>query len=484
MAGSNGVYMEEKLKRYFEEMVVYKDNTNEALKKVVDQSFLRDWLIKRYQDTDGSVDIEGMTQFVEEHVPKSEAWESIKARIMEGERVKLIAKFDVRSEASTNEHVFSLPDYNLPYKETMIDEGLWANSYQELTDKEKLVQWGQIELEYRPPSGTSKRDGKIVMKRFKAFEPYRIDLDYYKDASRNFSSEEWIDILLGAFDYNAAGYANKVEKLTMLSRLLIFVEKNLNLIELAPPGTAKTYVFNLVSKYGTCISSKVTRSSLFYNFNTRKFGAIFKNDFIALDEIQDETTNDIDEMRKALKEYLEYGTYSTAEIKGSSGAGVILLGNIPPAEMHTGRNMFGYINTLFQEPAIFDRFHGFIEGWDIPRMHDDLKKKGWALNTEYFTSILHLLREDKCFTGIFDALVEPPEKVDTRHTAAIRRICTAWLKLLFPYIRSVDDVDLYEFRQILKRAVSMRQTIWKQIVRFYDGGFADKPVGEYRVKGL
>ena len=72
----------------------------------------------------------------------------------------------------------------------------------------------------------------------------------YKTVRSKFDIKEWIDILLGAVDYNAAGYNSSEEKLTMLTRLLPFVEKRLNLIELAPKGTGKSYLFGRVSRYG------------------------------------------------------------------------------------------------------------------------------------------------------------------------------------------------------------------------------------------
>ena len=55
-----------------------------------------------------------------------------------------------------------------------------------------------------------------------------IDVDYYKDVIKEFSVHEWIDVLLGAIDYNASGYENEHQKLSMLTRLLPFVEKYRN----------------------------------------------------------------------------------------------------------------------------------------------------------------------------------------------------------------------------------------------------------------
>ena len=50
------------------------------------------------------------------------------------------------------------------------------------------------------------------------------------------------------------------------TRLLPFVEKRLNLIELAPKGTGKSYLFGRVSRFGALpTDSKISRATLFYN---------------------------------------------------------------------------------------------------------------------------------------------------------------------------------------------------------------------------
>ena len=91
----------------------------------------------------------------------------------------------------------------------------------------------------------------------------------------HFSTTEWIDIVLGAIDYNAEGYETELQKVSMLTRLLPFVEKKVNIIELAPKGTGKSYVFGHVSKYGMLTDGgKVTRSKMFYDASRRKPGFI------------------------------------------------------------------------------------------------------------------------------------------------------------------------------------------------------------------
>lgn len=310
-----------------------------------------------------------------------------------------------------------------------------------------------------------KTPGKIKMTSFTNFCPYTADLDYYKDASAEFNISEWIDVLLGAIDYNAAGYKSEEEKLAMLTRLLPFIEKRLNLLELAPKGTGKSYVFGNISKYGFLTDGgKVTRPQMFYDTARKTPGFIVGKDFVAIDEVKLVTFDDIGQMRSVMQGYMERGKFNVNGYEGESFAGVVLLGNISVDNMDEYKSMFSELPSLFRESALVDRIHGFIKGWDIPKMSDNLKVSGWALNTEYFCTVLHMLRDDASYRAIVDDLVEVSGDAYVRHTEAVKKIATAYLKLLFPYVRSADDVDprLFE-RYCLRPAKKMRTIIWRQM---------------------
>ena len=109
-------------------------------------------------------------------------------------------------------------------------------------------------------------------------------------------------------------------------------------------------------------------------------------------------------MRAALKGYLEQGNFTVGDYKGVAHAGMVLCGNIRKEIMDADgySNMFVELPTVFHESALIERFHGFIKGWNIPRMNDDLKVNGWALNSEYFCSIMHELRGDMTYRSIVD----------------------------------------------------------------------------------
>jgi ATP-dependent Lon protease len=326
--------------------------------------------------------------------------------------------------------------------------------------------------------------GKIKLVSFSNFCPYEVDLDFYKDIRKEFTIDEWIDVLLGAIDYNPKGYENHLQKMTMLTRLLPFIEKRLNLIELAPKGTGKSYLFGRVSKYSwLSTGGTMTRAKMFYDVSKRAEGLVCNNDYVALDEIQTIDFGNVSEMQGAMKGYMEQGEFTVGTYKGVGDAGIILLGNILQDYMDECGFMLKELPDLFKESALMDRFHGFIKGWDIPRMHDDLKISDWALNSEYFCSIMHLLRNDGTYRAIVDELIDVPERADVRDTEAVKRIATAYLKLLFPNVRNKKDVDLGMFNHYcLKPAKSMRQIIRNQLGHLDPKEYGGKDVPQFKIK--
>ncbi|MBQ3447509.1 MAG: BREX system Lon protease-like protein BrxL [Synergistaceae bacterium] len=469
--------MTDKIRSVFGDIAVYKDlrrtNFFAALSL---PAFMRDWIIQKFSDDRGNYDLDAVKDFTQKFIPGRDEWISIKNRIvLEGERVKFLAKISADIDIKTQEITFSIPAFGLTDRETYISRETWQKYSRELSGGREI--WGIVELGYRKSEGKSA--GKIELASFSGFCPYTVSTGDYREARRNFTVYEWEDILLGAIDYRAQGYRDEEQKLSMLTRLLPFTEKRLNLIELAPKGTGKSYVFGNVSRYGWLSSGGVmTRSKMFYDIQRNREGLITGNDFVVLDEIQTISFGNTDEMRAALKGYLEQGNFTVGSYKGVSDAGLVLCGNISSEAMRQDgyADMFTELPKVFHESALIERFHGFLKGWNIPRMNDDLKIQGWALNSEYFCSVLHMMRDDIAYRGVVDELVIVPKAADTRDTEAVKRISAAYLKLLFPHVRRPEDISAQDFRRYcLGRAVRMREIIRYQL------GLLDS---EYRGKGL
>ena len=365
-----------------------------------------------------------------------------------------------------------MPDFGLGYKDTTISKEVWDACSAGLLKAEE--NWGILELGYQYPYD-SKTPGKIKLIDFTDFCPYEIDLEEFKAARDAFSLDEWIDIVLSAVDYNPQGYESRAQKLAVIQRLLPFVEKNLNLIELAPPGTGKSYLFGQISRYGWLVSGKVTRAKLIYDLGKKTDGIVSYKDFVVLDEIREADYMKDTELHSALQQIMENKKYNAPDgHEMNVDAGIVFLGNISGSAMNEYSNMFSELPEPFHRVPFLDRIHGFIKGWDLPRMNDDLKAFGWALNSEYFSGIMHQLRDDASYRAIVDARVDMPPKADTRDTEAIKRICTAYLKLLFPHARKPEDISSRDFnRYCLQPAMDMRA-----IIRIQMGIADDKEAGK------
>ena len=473
--------LERKIADIFSEESVYKDDKIRALFSGVNiPSFIKDWLLKKFFDLEsGEVDREGILAFLNKYIPQGERrGEQIVGYLIShpGETVKLLTRIMVEPDIRSGRIKFTLPDLGSVKGWRAFIPDYLVREYDELKGGET---WGVITLTFVK----EKKDGYIELVDFKPFKPYEVDLDYYISARNEFTLDEWIDLLLRAMEYNPEGFESKQQKLNFLLRLLVFVEPNLNLIELAPKGTGKSYVFGNLSKYGWLISGGVvSRAKLFYDMQRKLPGLVTRKDFIALDEIQTVKFTDAEEIGGALKSYLENGSFTVGEFRGTGTAGFVLLGNIPLSENRTplSGNYFKELPSVFQESALIDRFHGFIEGWKLPRMHEGMKVRGITLNVEYFSDILHLLRSRGEYASFVEDVLKIPPKADTRDKKAIVKITTSLVKLLFPNaIEKPPTKREMEF-YCLKPAIHLRGII-KQQLEITDPEYRGKNLPEIRL---
>ncbi|MGB9791712.1 MAG: BREX system Lon protease-like protein BrxL [Thermacetogeniaceae bacterium] len=460
--------VQHKIRTYFPSMTVYKyPSQNRFFASLGIPSYLRDWIIMRFADENGRVDIGEIEEFIKKNIPSRRDWELLKSTmIKDSQRVRFLAKLRVELDVRTGEGLFCLPDFGFPTRkqEAIVSTRVLRQYRDELLSDSET--WGVIECEWSPVGLKGKEgEGVIYLTDFKPFRPYKVDVEFYQTARKEFTIVEWLDVLLLAIDYNPAGFLDVHQKLTLISRLLPFVERRLNLIELAPKGTGKSYVMSQISKYGWLVSGgSITRARLFYDISRRTPGLVSRYDYVALDEVQTISFPDLDEIRGALKGYLESGEYRVGDYRGTGEAGLVLMGNIPEEKMNERIPIFSELPYAFQESALLDRIHGFIKGWNIPRMRENMKAEGWALNVEYFSEIMHALRNEIVYRALVDELLDVPRSADTRDTEAIKRICTGFLKLLFPHVKSVEDVDKEEFQiYCLEPAMQMRSIIKHQL---------------------
>lgn len=461
----------EKIRTHFASMSIYKDptSTNSLFVGRNLPSFVKDFILKKYINDVGHVDRGALTSFLDTVIPQV----SIKDRLEQGEQLTLLTRFIIYIDLVKGVRRFSIPDMGIKMNEGQIPEYVYSQHKGALVDGEK---WGIIKLCLLPDADGKKNHVEMV--EYKPFKPYRsVDINYLKEARNAFTIEEWLDVLLSAMEYDADGFESISQKLEFLTRLLIFVEPRLNVIELAPKGTGKSYVFGNLSKYGWLVSGgKVTRAKLFFDKQKQQNGIIKNHDFTAFDEIQTIVFQEPSEIQAALKSYLESGKTTIDNNEFTSECGLILMGNIPLNEYRRplSNKYFDSLPDNFRESALLDRFHCFIEGWHLPRINKSMIFRGWTINVEYFSEILHSLRTQNQYSLLFDELVTFESNADMRDFNAVKRITTAYMKLLFPHWTQREEVNLEEFNNYCLQPSIRRRGIVKEQCHNIDPEFKTK----------
>ena len=403
-------YLDEKVSQIFPEESIYKQPGGDSKFSGLNlPSFIKDWLIKKFTDVNDQIDAEGLKNFLDKHLPGKNS--NIRGRLLQKEALTILARIIVEVDIKNGIYKFGVPDLGIRTSEGQISRSV-INAFPNLGEGET---WGIVTLQYVEKDEEC-NTGFVRMEGYQPFKPYKPNFDYYKQARKEFSITEWIDFIIACMEYNpqSESFYSIDTKLLFLSRLLVFVEPNLNLIELAPKGTGKSYIFLNLSKYGWQISGgKITRAKLFYNMATQTPGIISNYDFVSMDEVKTISFENASELQGALKNYLESGTFTVGKSKQDSDCGLILLGNIDLTvdKKPLNTKYFMELPEVFRDTALIDRFHGFLEGWKLPRLNKGLFFQGYSLNVEYFSEVLSLLRKDPTYMTIVDDFLIFPSNI-------------------------------------------------------------------------
>lgn len=421
-------------------------------------TFVAEWILDRFcPDGDLTKDVQdNIYRFIQSHLPRKDQKEEIKHRLSQGEALTILDHFSVFVDLKTNTHRASIP---------CIDEKGFIESYL-LEQYPNLLGggiWGAGKLVYYPPDPDAPYSvGQVWLKEFKPMQVARLDLDYYCEARSEFSLLEWRELLVNAMGSNPRAYTPR-QQLLLLTRLLPMVQRRINLIELAPKGTGKSFIFQNLSRHVRVVSGgRVTAPVLFYNLASQTPGLLTQYDVVVFDEAQTISFDNPGEVVGILKDYLESGRYTRGSKMATADAGFVLLGNIPidsrgkPAEPVLFYNLPGFL----RETAFIDRLHGIVPGWDLPRFTADMPSRGIGFKADFFGEVLHALRERPGYDEYVAAHMELHGTDDMRDTNAIRRLVAGYLKLLFPDL----NISREEFQKYcVEPGVELRQAIRSQL---------------------
>jgi len=423
--------------------------------------YVREWIVAYYVGDETDLLVEARSKiadFVRKYVPDKSERESIKNRLFEQNDVKLLDDYSVQVNLAKGDRYLIIP---------FLDESKAVIPPNIVRENEMLLSsgiWGVGTLSYAPPGENG--PGQVIMRSFTPFQLASLDRDYFITRRKEFFTSEWIDFIVNSMGFNHRIYPER-QKILLISRLLPLVEPRYNLIELAPKGTGKSFVYENMSRYIAVRSGAITAPVLFYNDARKTPGLITRFDCVVIDEAQKVKGDRSGELTALLKSYLEAGRFG----RGSAGSttsesGVIILANIDLDEnkrpLHEIIGLFRDFPNFLRESAFLDRFSGLLPGWDLPRVSKETPSICMGLKGDIFGEILHMLRSDISYRDFVKTNMRLENCDDMRDSRAIEAGASGMLKILFPDIQPTEE-DFY--RYCANPALEMRQRVRDELCK-------------------
>ncbi len=454
---------ESKARNVFSEIIINKSfihNAGFGARAI--PTYVGEWIISHFVGDAENIDDQSrgkMAAFMKKYVPAKGEKESINNQLLEMQEIQMLDNYNVSVNLAKGDRFLSIPflDLNnaaIPAKIVDENEMLLGSGL-----------WGVGTLFYIPPSDESPK-GQVWMKELKPFQIANVDLEYYCESRSQFSTKEWIDFIISSMGFNPMIYEDR-QKLLLICRLIPLVEPRYNLVELAPKGTGKSYVYDNMSRYIAVRAGNITPAVLFFNDARKTAGLITKYDAVVIDEAQKVKGDSSGELTALLKTYLESGKFGKGTASAvSAEAGIVILANIELDEnkkpLNQIKGLFKVFPNFLQETAFIDRFSGFLPGWDLPRVTKETPSKYIGLKGDIFGEILHKVRHDIGYRDYVKANMELIDCDDMRDTKAIEAGATGLLKILFPN-KKVTDEEFYEF--CVNPAVELRQRVRDELCK-------------------
>lgn len=406
--------------------------------------------------------VPGVGPLTPEEAAKVQAWalrfipgpgqaNEIKSRLLDGEVVKVLTsvQVDVVLTRQRQERVAKMSLLGL--NDAALSDGL-VQRYPDLLNQ---GMWGVVEI-------TSTEDG-VALTGFKPMQA-SVNLQLYKEARAKFTLMEWQALLLTSMGYNPVAFSAE-ERLWLLCRLLPLVQKNMHMIELAPKGTGKSYVYENISPRVRLISGgNVSPAVLFVNNQSGQWGLLARYALVVLDEVQTLKFEKPQEIVGGLKGYLANGVLTRGGLhQTASDCGLVMLANIAldSDQRPLADPLVRELPDFLQETAFLDRIRALIPGWRIRKLSGECIARGIGLKSDFFGDALFALRNDlEQDQHVMRRVNLVGRAVYKRNEDSVRAIASGLAKLLFPH-GDVNDSDLEQY--CLRPAKELRQNIWSQL---------------------
>lgn len=327
--------------------------------------------------------------------------------------------------------------------------------------------WGTIDLTYDETEIHNKKIRPFKVTAFTPFQVSVINLDEYIEKRSEFTCDEWIDILVDSCGLDPKKMTYR-QKILYLCRCIPLVETNVNMVELAPRETGKTYLYRNLSYYAHVLSGgKATPAQLFINLNTGKIGEVGTRDAVVFDEIANTDFTDPKSFVSIMQGYMQDARFSRGKKEILAFASLVFEGNIDvqgslPHEKYY--HLFEPLPDFMQVIAFLDRIHAYLPGWEIPKLAPDSYSKDYGFITDYFCEIMHELRRIDLLGPVrqrFELidLAKGAYGISGRDQRSIMKTTSGLLKLFYPDGR-INDKELEE---VLLLSCELRQRVRAQL---------------------
>ena len=257
-------------------------------------------------------------------------------------------------------------------------------------------------------------------------------------------------------------------------RLIPFVERNYNLVELGPKGTGKSHIFSEFSPHGMLISGgEVTVPKLFVNNSNGRIGLVGYWDVVAFDEFAGKKKRTDKALVDIMKNYMANKSFSRGVETLGAEASMVFVGNtshnVPYMLKHS--DLFDELPESYHDSAYLDRLHHYIPGWEVDTIRGEMFSEGYGFVVDYIAEVLKSMR-DADYSDRYQEHFTLGSDISTRDRDGIHKTFSGLMKILYPHGEATQE----EIEEILRFAIEGRKRVKDQILRI-DSTMADVKFG-------
>ena len=454
----------------FEGYLVRKDLVRKYSRQYPVPTYVVEFLLGRYCATTDEAEIEEGLAIVERQLAdrtvRTGTEELFKARARERGSIKLIDVVRARLDARRDSLIAELP--SLALRDVRVDDALVKQHERMLTDGF----YAEITLGYDAAIALEKNGRPFEIEALRAIQLSKADLlDALQRGRREFSLEQWQHLLLRSVGLEPASLSDRAQLVALL-RMVPFVERNYNLVELGPRGTGKSHLFQQISPYSHLVSGgKATVAKMFVNNANGQRGLVCQYDVVCFDEISGVSFDQKDGVN-ILKGYMESGEFSRGKESIRAEGGIVMVGNLDVDVTQQQRigHLFGPLSAdMRDDTAFMDRIHAYVPGWDFPKLNpNEHFTPHFGLVSDFLSECWNRLRAGSRVPALQGRL-HYGGALSGRDIGAVNKTVSALLKLLYP------DPDLEvpddELEPLVRTALEMRRRVKEQQKRVFRSEF-------------